>query len=217
MVSVKHADLPSQNFDTTNSRLTPRSGPIIRIRPDELHIKDSEFYDTLYSRSAKRDKHHVQTQRLGFTKDAFSTASHDLHRSRRKSLAPFFSLQKIEDFQSVIRQKVDLLCSVISTYQNGQVLTVDRMWSALTTDVISSYAFAKSMGHLESPGFKDSFHESTVLITKAMMVGVHFPLLMPILDSIPVWIVKKMQPDLQVAIGFKDVSLAFNYSCLGSF
>lgn len=176
------------------------------MRPDELHIKDSEFYDTLYSRLAKRDKYKVQTQRLGFTKDAFSTASHDLHRSRRKSLAPFFSLQKIEDFQPVILEKVNLLCNVISKYKDHQVLPVDRMWTALTTDVISSYAFAKSMGHLESPNFEESFIESTILITQAMMVGVHFPSLMPILDMIPVWIVKKLQPDLQVALGFKDVS-----------
>lgn len=181
-------------------------GPIIRIRPDELHIKDSEFYDTIYSRSAKRDKFVVQTSRLGYTKDAFSTAPHDLHRSRRKAMAPFFSLQKIDDYQTVIRQIANLLCDVISQYKDGQVLHVDRMWTALTTDVISRYAFAKSMGHVESPGFGESFLESTVLVTKLMGAGVHFPWLMPALDMIPVRLVKMMQPDLQVAIKFKDVS-----------
>ena len=181
-------------------------GPIIRIRPDELHILDPEYYDTIYSRSAKRDKHHIQTQRLGYTKDVFSTAPHDLHRSRRSSLNPFFSRQKIEDYQSVILSHVNNLCNVIESYQNeGNVLAVDRMWTALTTDVISNYAFGKPMGHVKSPGFKDSFIESTVLLTQAMLAGVHFPWLMPLLDKIPVHITKKMQPDLQVAIGFKDV------------
>lgn len=86
------------------------------------------------------------------------------------------------------------------------------MWTALTTDIISSYAFAKPMGHLTSPGFKDSFIESTVLLTKAMSAGVHFPWLMPVLDSIPTRFVKKLQPDLQVAIGFKDVRATLNFS-----
>lgn len=194
-------------FSTTPKQdSNPALGPIIRIRPDELHIKDSEFYDTLFSRLGKRDKSTTQTQRLGFTKDTFSTAPHDLHRSRRKALLPSFSLQKIDEFQSVIREKVDLLRDVISGYKNGQVLHMERMWTALTSDVISRYAFANSMDHVESPGFRESFMESTDLLVRVMTVGVHFPSLLPILESIPVFIVKKLQPEMQVAFGFKDVS-----------
>lgn len=105
----------------------------------------------------------------------------------------------------MIRKHIDTLCNVIANHQDGKVLAVDRMWTALTTDVISGYAFGKPMGHIMSPNFQESFMESTVLITQAMLAGVHFPWLMPLLDKIPISITKKMQPDLQVAIGFKDV------------
>ena len=119
---------------------------------------------------------------------------------------PFFSRQKIEDYQVVIRKYVDKLCDVIAAHNDGEILAVDRMWTALTTDVVSKYAFGEPMGHVTSPGFKENFMESTALITKAMLAGVHFPWLIPLLDRIPVHITKKMQPDLQVALTFKDVS-----------
>ena len=36
--------------------LTHCAGPIVRIAPNELHIKDVEYYDTLYSLGVKRNK-----------------------------------------------------------------------------------------------------------------------------------------------------------------
>ncbi|OMP84391.1 Trichodiene oxygenase, partial [Diplodia seriata] len=39
------------------SRLHKEYGPIVRINPDEIHIVDPDFYDTVYASSRrKRDK-----------------------------------------------------------------------------------------------------------------------------------------------------------------
>lgn len=40
-------------------------GPIVRINPDELHINDIEFSDTLYALNAKRDKDPSHIQLFG--------------------------------------------------------------------------------------------------------------------------------------------------------
>lgn len=61
-------------------------GPIIRISPDELHVNDPEFYDTLYVRAGRRDKYRYFSGRFGFASDALSTVDHETHRMRRKAL-----------------------------------------------------------------------------------------------------------------------------------
>ena len=36
------------------------TGPIIRVTPEEVHIKDSSYFSTIYSSApTKRDKHHM--------------------------------------------------------------------------------------------------------------------------------------------------------------
>ena len=53
-------------------------GPIIRINPNELHINDPDYYDTLYSREGKWEKSSYYVNSIGNTVAGFGTADHDL-------------------------------------------------------------------------------------------------------------------------------------------
>ena len=118
-------------------------------------------------------------------------------------MGPMFSVQKIEDFQPVIREKVEKLCQKIAMYQDGQVLPLSRAWMALTTDIITEYAFARSYDELDSPNFEETLHEALVAIYTVGHFALHFPIVFPILDILPDWLVRRAQPEVLPVVGLR--------------
>ena len=184
------------------------AGPIVRITPTELHIDDPAYFDHLYSRgTGRRDKYAYFSSRFGYSSDTFATVDHDLHRNRRKAISPFFSAAKIADFEPTIRSKVDRLCERLDEYADseGSVVRLSRAWMALTTDIISEYAFAKSYDHLNSPNFEETLHEALVAVYVTGHFALHFPVLFPILDLLPEWFVRWGKPEIMPVTGLRKV------------
>jgi len=83
----------------------------VRILPDELHINDPDFYDTIYAPASKqRDKYERWVQIGGSTTSSFATVRHDQHRVRRAALNPFFSEQSVTRLGPMIMSKMQRLC-----------------------------------------------------------------------------------------------------------
>lgn len=144
--------------------------------------------------------------RFGFASDSLSTVDHDTHRMRRKALSPFFSDKKISDFQPVIRSKVKKLCLKLAEYRHdGRILQLDSAWMALTTDTITEYAFGRAYNQLDSPNFDDTLEEALLAIYTTGQFALHFPIVFPILDSLPDWFVLKVQPVLRPVVGLRKV------------
>lgn len=173
-----------------------------------MHINEPNFFDILYARDGRRHKYTYFSGRFGYASDTFSTWQHELHHQRRKALGPFFSAKSIKEFEPVIRAKVDKLCTKVSAYvDDGRVLHLNRAWMALTTDIITEYAFAKSYDHLDSPDFQESLHDALVAIYTTGQFALHFPITFPILGALPDWLVSKMEPRLLPVIGLRKVQL----------
>ena len=89
-------------------------GPIIRLSPNEIHIRNSESYDAIYtSAPRKRDKWLWQT-RMSSLSSAFPTVPHDLHGTRPGVMNSFFSKRRVVELEPRIRSKIDKLVARFS-------------------------------------------------------------------------------------------------------
>ncbi|KAJ9609338.1 hypothetical protein H2200_005665 [Cladophialophora chaetospira] len=192
------------------AELHKKYGPIVRINPYELHVADSEFWDTLYG-PGRVDKYDYFMNRQNIPRSIFATPDHNLHKLRKSPLLPLFSKKRISDFQPVIREKLDILCSKIDQYvANGGHFPINRAMTAFSGDVITTYVFGQSYQHLESPDFKDTFHEPFMAASESGHVALQFKWVYPLMEALPEWLVLKVQPQiyliLQLAKDF-DVKL----------
>lgn len=183
-------------------------GPIVRIVPDEIHIQDSEFYDTLYTKAGRVDKYEWMANRFNSDLSVFAAPSASVHATRRKALNPFFSRTRIQGFEDVIREKIGILIGHIDEYrQKAQAFSLSAGFMALAGDVIMQYCFSLNYDHLNSPNFNTTFHEPFMAVSIAGHLSLQFPIVPKILFSLPEpWLAKteplfalifKLQSDLR--------------------
>ena len=64
----------------------------------------------------------------------------------------------------------------------------------MTADVISQYAFAEPYGMLDDPDFAPHWHHCMLDLSWSIHLLKHFGFLYPVLDSMPEWLAKIVQP-----------------------
>ncbi|RMD41165.1 hypothetical protein DV735_g3952, partial [Chaetothyriales sp. CBS 134920] len=184
-------------------------GPIVRINPYEIHIKDSEFYDVLYSGpGTRRDKYGWHAKLFGNSLSMFSTVSHDLHRVRRSCLNPFFSKQAVTRLEPVIADMINKLCARFEGFRDaGEPFEAGQAYSALTTDIITKYAFSTSYGCIEDPNWKYDWPSAMNNGTKTCHLNKQCGFIFPLLQATPEFIVKRVSPGTMSILKFqKDLT-----------
>ncbi|KAK5054451.1 hypothetical protein LTR84_001341 [Exophiala bonariae] len=172
--------------------LHKKYGPIVRITPDEVHILDSDFWETIFTKAGRVDKYDWLSGRFGNENSVLSTGPDDLHRTRRNALNPFFSRKKIIELQGVIRQKLKLLLSKVQEYQDsGAPFAINRGYMAFAEDVIMQYCFAHDYNSLDAPNWNPILHDPFRAVSISGNMSLQFPLLPKILNTLPQsWLVK---------------------------
>ncbi|KAM0173656.1 hypothetical protein ACHAPC_010354 [Botrytis cinerea] len=98
-------------------------GPIIRIGPNEIHVSDPEYYNTLFSYNAVRNKDPFYTAQFNTPDTEFGAEDHYVHRMRRSALNPFFSKASIDRLSPMLTSMVSHLSTTLSDLKHSSALS----------------------------------------------------------------------------------------------
>ncbi|KAF2166545.1 hypothetical protein M409DRAFT_66571 [Zasmidium cellare ATCC 36951] len=204
-----HDVLRSGQYQFLINNLHDQYGPIIRISPYELHISSPDFYSQLYtSASNPRDKWKFSADMVGTPSSFFASVEHHVHRGRRMPLNKFFSKKSVYELEGRISGHVEKLCKRIEEFRGtGKPLSLRYAFAALTIDVVSEYAFAKSYGALDDLDFAPYWMDAVDSILEGCYINQFFPWLPALMKNLPLWVVEKLNPHITTVIKYqKDLS-----------
>ncbi len=150
-----------------------RQGPIVRINPWELSIRDAEFYNELYVSAGRRRTNVITKSRAGIgvsgrcwpsSTVAFLTESltdaiaitgpHELHQLRRKAAENFFSRQSVIRLESRIYEEARSLDNKLKLLAGTDTLVhLDHAFACVAGDLVALFACGENPGLLEAPNF----------------------------------------------------------------
>lgn len=198
-------------------------GPVVRISPGEVHVRDSGFFETLHpgpgGRKTHRDKWHRANRANGAPGSLASAGPHALHRARRAAVNPYFSRAAIAQLEAEsIRAKVGLLCERLQEHVSSssaaagagavggeeEVVDVGAAMTALTLDVITEYCYGDCYDCLRDPAFAPQWKRAMQGVFESTNVTKHFIWLLRLVNSLPAWLAVRMNPDIAVFVQCKS-------------
>jgi hypothetical protein len=189
------------------------TGPIIRIRPDALHINDPSFMDQLYSRSGKREKYETILNVMASPNAIIGTKDHELHRRRRAVLNPYFSKQNIRRLQPVIHETLlNLLGRMENWARVGMPANIHLAYKASTKDIIQAYAFGEGQKCLEMEDMNMNLF-AVMEPSPINHLGTHFHWFSKLMLSLPPNVIVKMTPRIAVFVDYIMVSRMLHWRC----
>lgn len=181
-------------------------GPVVRINPREIHIKDPYFYDEVYAASRKREKDAHFVGLFGFPTSMIATVGHDLHRLRRGLLNNFFSKKSVLALSSIMHEKeTKLMERLEKAHHDDAVVRLDDAYAALTADVISEYSWGVSSGFLDDEGFNNDMREALNEISSFVHLLRFLPVLGSVMRAMPRWILARFRPGATAVLDMQEM------------
>lgn len=143
-----------------------------------------------------------------------STNSHDLHRLRRTPLNPFFSKRAASQLGPIVHENIQHLCHRLTEYASSRkVVDLEAVFTALTLDTITKYAFDMSYGCLEAPDFAPEWGRTMKGLFDAVPMGRLSPKLARFMRGLPLSVTRRIKPDMVTFIEGGNVSTILLRNC----
>jgi len=131
---------------------------------------------------------------FGVGHSAFGTLDNTVHNQRRAAMSSFFSRQSVLAFDEVLSRPIIKLRARLRLLRQQQGLDghcpLERAYRCISLDSISEIAFGSSFGFLDMDDYGKSFHEGVEDSLRTICTIRHFPILVPVFNNIPLWLMR---------------------------
>lgn len=130
-------------------KMHERFGPIIRVNPNELSLRDPKDFEKIYTIRSRYTKDPMFYRTMGVLKGMFGAMDNERHRNLRQPCVGYFSKTSVAAFESTIHEKVKILCGRVDEEldKTGSV-PIQGLLHALMIDVVSEYTLPDCMNML---------------------------------------------------------------------
>jgi len=183
-----------------------RTGPVVRITPDEVHLSDPDNYEVINCVGTKYAKSSAFYDAFGIAYSTFSTGPNSIHRIRRGMLSPFFSRQMVIELESIVQSKAAKLVNLIkASVPNNQAVDLHHAFRAISVDVVTDYAFGQSYDLLDRRDLGLEFFAMVQGIGPTMWIFQQWPALQKFALALPPALAKAMSKPLKQVLNLQEV------------
>ncbi|KAL4881774.1 cytochrome P450 [Aspergillus karnatakaensis] len=196
LYEVYHDIIRGRRFVWEIEKMHEKYGPIVRITPNELHIKDSSFYHEIYtSAPRKRNKDPNFVGLFGSPTSMIASVDHDHHRFRRGILGHLFSKRSINNISPLIHAKVQRLMERLEQFRNDdRVVHLSAAFVALAADIITSYSYGESCNFLDDETFRSDVRDAIIETEELDHITRLYPFVLTVLHYIPLCLFAAIKP-----------------------
>ena len=106
----------------------------------------------------------------------------------------------------MIQATIEKLCNRIQELKGtGKPLPIRLAYECLGTDIITAYIMGKSYDTLDMPDWNISYHVMITKLAKVVYLSKQVTFLQPLIQSLPSWLVVKINPGMGAWIKYQEV------------
>ena len=190
---------PGGQFSAHVDLLHDRHGPIVRVNPQELHIRDPDMYEHVYASSTKRDRWYNAARMTGKTSDSFSTIPHDLHRRRRVANAPLMARRTVNAKKEGLSANAAALAENLRrASESEEVVDLGILFIGYSLDVVGAFCFGRNLGAQQDLALARKWYTGGRSMARVTPIMKQFPSLAKVVARLPGAVVKRLWPDAVV-------------------
>lgn len=139
-----------------------------------------------------------------------ATVNHEVHHLRRGILKDFFSRRSVLELSDVINERIQALMQRLDGFRIAQsTVSIDDAFSALASDIITSYCCGKHWGFIEDAEFRNDVRIATADAASFVHITRFFPWLVTLSTLLSPRTLALLMPGKAGLFGFLESFLAY--------